>query len=114
VVRVDADLRVLDQDAGWLLVTDADGRPLGWAAPDARGADGGLPGPGGLAPCGRLFAYGRESLRVALDCAVLAPSGFAVAVDEGGRVVGVASQEAIGAAIRSAHHAVARPAGAAR
>jgi osmoprotectant transport system ATP-binding protein len=48
---------------------------------------------------------GTDSLRVALDRAVLSPAGHAVAVDDAGRVTGVVSQQTIGEAIRSAHAA---------
>ena len=58
-----------------------------------------------LLPHGRPFASGRESLRDALDCAVLSPTGWAVGVDVEGKVVGVASQETIAEAIRGAHAA---------
>ncbi|MFE9249811.1 ABC transporter ATP-binding protein [Streptomyces sp. NPDC007088] len=82
----------------YLLVTDAAGRPLGWSDPAAPES-----GPGGLIPCGRPFSVHRDSLRAALDGAVLSPTGWAVAVDTAGRAVGVASQEMIAAAIRTAH-----------
>jgi osmoprotectant transport system ATP-binding protein len=82
----------------YVVVTDTEGRPLGWADPGDRAAGGGT-----LIPHGRAFRPGRDSLRAALDCAVLSPTGWAVAVDEEGRVVGVASQEAIADAIRRAH-----------
>ncbi|MFF8593473.1 ABC transporter ATP-binding protein [Streptomyces sp. NPDC015220] len=85
----------------YLLVTDADGRPLGWSTPEdltAEPADSAR-----LIPCGRPFEYGVDSLRAALDCAVLSPTGWAVAVDGAGRAVGVVSQQAIGEAIRGAH-----------
>ncbi|GIH60117.1 ABC transporter ATP-binding protein [Microbispora siamensis] len=64
------------------LETDENGGPLGW-----RTADG-------------LAAYGTfnpetDSLRVALDAALLSPNGTAVAVDEEGRVRGVAGRDAI-------------------
>jgi osmoprotectant transport system ATP-binding protein len=90
-----------DAGAPYLLVTDAGGRPLGWAAPDGA-ADGTLGG-AELLSHGRPFAFGTESLRDALDCAVLSPTGWAVAVDGTGRAVGVVSQETIGRAIRAAH-----------
>ena len=45
---------------------------------------------------------GRDSLRVALDRAVLSPTGLAVGVDSSGKVLGVVGQERIAAAIRSA------------
>ncbi|MFI8201511.1 ABC transporter ATP-binding protein [Streptomyces sp. NPDC085937] len=94
--------------APYLLVTDADGRPLGWRE---RGSTGDS---GGLLPYGRPFRPGTDSLRVALDCAVLSPTGWAVAVDGDGRVTGVVSQQTIGEAIRAAHTAAGTaPAGAA-
>lgn len=85
--------------APYLLVTDGDGKPLGWSE---RGS---LPGAAAeeLLSYGRPFVAGQDSLRVALDCAVLSPTGWAVAVDGTGRVVGVVSQETIGEAIRGAH-----------
>jgi osmoprotectant transport system ATP-binding protein len=87
--------------APYLLVTDGDGKPLGWSEP------GSLPGaaPEELLSHGRPFVAGQDSLRVALDCAVLSPTGWAVAVDGDGKAVGVVSQETIGEAIRSAHAA---------
>ncbi|CAM5326509.1 ATP-binding cassette domain-containing protein OS=Streptomyces tendae OX=1932 GN=GUR47_31665 PE=3 SV=1 [Streptomyces tendae] len=109
VVRTDATAEQLAAADGatHLLVTDADDRPLGWAEP-------GGPTAGDLA-AGRLLSYGRpfvpgtDSLRAALDCAVLSPTGWAVAVDGDGRVTGVVSQQTIGEAIRSAHGAAAGP-----
>ncbi|MEU4171892.1 ABC transporter ATP-binding protein [Streptomyces sp. NPDC026665] len=80
-----------------VLVTDADGRPLGWADPGSWGGD-----IGALEPYGPGFEAGRDSLRVALDRAVLSPTGLAVALDGSGKVLGVAGQETIAAAIRSA------------
>ncbi|MEE4543314.1 ABC transporter ATP-binding protein [Streptomyces sp. V4-01] len=87
----------------FLLVTDTDGKPLGWADRKALAGGGAALDRAALQPYGRPFEFGRESLRDALDCAVLSPTGWAVAVDGSGRVVGVTSQETIGAAIRSAH-----------
>ncbi|MFC9925959.1 ABC transporter ATP-binding protein [Streptomyces sp. NPDC127190] len=84
-------------DAPCLLVTDEDGRPLGWHEGD---------GPVDrhhLLPYGRPFVPGVDSLRTALDGAVLSPTGWAVAVDGEGRAVGVVSQQDIGEAIRAAH-----------
>jgi osmoprotectant transport system ATP-binding protein len=65
--------------AGWQLVVDEAGRPLGWTSP---GSDA------GLIPGGSLFRPG-ESLRRALDAALSSPSGLGVAVDSEGRVLGV-------------------------
>ncbi|NEC28966.1 ATP-binding cassette domain-containing protein [Streptomyces sp. SID8111] len=92
-----------DPGAEHLLVTDEDGRPLGWAARrDLLAGD--LPADR-LLPHGRPFVPGTDSLRVALDRAVLSPTGRAVAVDAAGRVTGVVSQQAIAEAVRAAHAA---------
>ncbi|MFD9433179.1 ABC transporter ATP-binding protein [Streptomyces sp. NPDC060002] len=89
--------------APFLLVTGLDGRPLGWSEPGALTA--GRVDADRLLPYGRPFVAGRDSLRAALDCAVLSPTGWAVAVDAEGRAAGVVSQSAIGEAIRGAHAA---------
>ncbi|MEU5539583.1 ABC transporter ATP-binding protein [Streptomyces sp. NPDC020362] len=108
VVAIDAGAEKLAarSEAPYLLVTDTDGRPLGWGAPDDLTA--GEIDPGRLLPYGRPFEPGRDSLRTALDGAVLSPTGWAVAVDEEGRAVGVVSQQVIGEAIRTAHAEGAR------
>ncbi|MFF7186585.1 ABC transporter ATP-binding protein [Streptomyces sp. NPDC008222] len=90
-------------EAPYLLVTDLDGRPLGWSEPEKLVA--GDIAPERLLPYGRPFVHGRDSLRAALDGAVLSPTGWAVAVDGEGRVAGVVSQQTVGEAIRSAHAA---------
>ena len=87
--------------APYLLVTDVDGKPLGWSEPDALTA--GAIDPARLLAHGRPFEQGKDSLRAALDCAVLSPTGWAVAVGADGRVAGVVSQQTIGEAIRTAH-----------
>ncbi|GGM11776.1 proline/glycine betaine ABC transporter ATP-binding protein [Streptomyces fumigatiscleroticus] len=105
VVAVDATAeQIAARDtagAPYLLVTDLDGRPLGWSEPGDLTA--GDVRPERLLPHGRPFVAGTDSLRAALDCAVLSPTGWAVAVDAGGRVTGVVSQQAIAEAIRGAH-----------
>ncbi|MER6180363.1 ABC transporter ATP-binding protein [Streptomyces sp. NPDC001652] len=107
VVAVDASAeqlaeRVRDSaDAPYLLVTDAEGRPLGWSEPQHLTA--GEVEVGRLLSHGRPFAVGTDSLRAALDCAVLSPTGWAVAVDADGKVAGVVSQQTIAEAIRGAH-----------
>ncbi|MGW0878203.1 ABC transporter ATP-binding protein [Streptomyces sp. NPDC002671] len=108
VVPVDAsaDRLTAHTAAPYLLVTDPDGRPLGWGEPDRLVA--GEIDREQLLPCGGPFVPGTDSLRTALDGAVLSPTGWAVAVDEAGRAVGVVSQQAIGEAIRAAH-AAGRP-----
>jgi osmoprotectant transport system ATP-binding protein len=103
IVPLDADATRLTPRGGapYLLVTDADGRPLGWGEPGALTA--GAIDTGRLLSHGRPFRPGADSLRTALDGAVLSPTGWAVAVDGEGRAVGVVSQAAIGEAIRTAH-----------
>ncbi|MFG2955194.1 ABC transporter ATP-binding protein [Streptomyces sp. NPDC048291] len=105
IVAIDADATRLGArgtaDAPYLLVTDLDGRPLGWSEPRALTA--GSIRPEQLVSYGRPFVPGRDSLRAALDGSVLSPTGWAVAVDGEGRAVGVVSQQVIGAAIRTAH-----------
>jgi osmoprotectant transport system ATP-binding protein len=69
----------------WALVVDADRHPVGWSrSGDAE-----------LQPCARTFTAGVDSLRSALDSAVLNPSGLAIGVDAGGRVLGVVGQPEI-------------------
>ncbi|MEH0550531.1 ABC transporter ATP-binding protein [Streptomyces sp. B21-101] len=90
-------------DVPYLLVTGLDGRPLGWSEPDALTA--GHIDADRLLSYGRPFVAGQDSLRAALDCAVLSPTGWAVAVDAEGRAAGVVPQAAIAEAIRGAHAA---------
>jgi osmoprotectant transport system ATP-binding protein len=74
-------------DLAWVLVVDADRRPLGWA----KGADlpeGGTLGEARLETVGHTFALATDSARAALDAAILSSSGRAVAVDGEGAVVG--------------------------
>jgi osmoprotectant transport system ATP-binding protein len=106
----------------WVLVTESDGRPRGWL-PAERLA--GLPGDTPLAQVpadgfGHTFTAGTDTLRAALDAAVLSPAGQAIAVDDEGRVAGVvtfdqlrvAIQTADAADVAEAHVAEARMAGA--
>lgn len=76
----------------WLLVVDADSRPLGWSGPGAGPA---------LIPGGSLFRKG-ETLRRALDAALSSPSGLGVAVDADGRFAGVLRADEVLAVIESA------------
>ncbi|MFE6176467.1 ABC transporter ATP-binding protein [Streptomyces sp. NPDC056464] len=105
IVAVDATAeQMADASAGdvpYLLVTDPDGKPLGWSEP--RELVAGEIETGRLLSYGRPFVAGTDSLRAALDCAVLSPTGWAVAVDADGRAAGVVSQQTIGEAIRGAH-----------
>ena len=79
----------------WLLRVDEAGRPVGWTRPGQPGAE--------PISIGHPFTAQDDSLRAALDAAVLCPTGWAVGVDEQDRAVGVVSQEEIAAAIRAAH-----------
>ncbi|MEU3416731.1 MULTISPECIES: ABC transporter ATP-binding protein [unclassified Streptomyces] len=111
VVPADADAGTLASRATaapYLLVTDSDGRPLGWSEPGRLTA--GAVDREHLLDHGRPFVPGTDSLRAALDGAVLSPTGWAVAVDGDGRAVGVVSQQVIAEAIRAAHSRVAEPA----
>ncbi|MEU2435826.1 ABC transporter ATP-binding protein [Streptomyces rubradiris] len=108
LVPADADAGTLAARATaapYLLVTDPDGRPLGWSEPGRLTA--GAVDRDELLDYGRPFVPGTDSLRAALDGAVLSPTGWAVAVDGEGRAVGVVSQQVIGEAIRAAHGRVA-------
>jgi len=86
----------------WLLVVDSDRKPLGWANPATLPGEGPI-GRADLLGIGHAFTAGTDSLRAALDSAVLSPTGWAVGTDADGRALGVISQEAIAAAIRAAH-----------
>ncbi|EMY35468.1 ABC transporter-like protein [Arthrobacter crystallopoietes BAB-32] len=71
--------------AGWLLVIDDGGAPVGWLPPGERSTAGLLVG-------GSLFRLG-STLRLALDAALSSPSGRGVAVDDAGRVAGLVDAE---------------------
>ncbi|MDO0910816.1 ABC transporter ATP-binding protein [Streptomyces sp. DT2A-34] len=105
IVAVDATAEQIaaasSAETPYLLVTDPDGKPLGWSEPQELTA--GEIEAGQLLSHGRPFVAGTDSLRAALDCAVLSPTGWAVAVDAEGRAAGVVSQQSIGEAIRGAH-----------
>ncbi|MER5419629.1 ABC transporter ATP-binding protein [Streptosporangium roseum] len=81
----------------WLAVVDGENRPLGWASVKDLPETGTL-ADARLAPYG-TFVRGRDSLRGALDAALLSPSGSAIAVDETGRAEGVATREALDEAL---------------
>jgi osmoprotectant transport system ATP-binding protein len=98
----------------WVLVTDGAGQPRGWVSAAKMAT---LPGETPLAEVpaggfGHTFTMGTDSLRAALDAAVLSPAGQAIAVDGDGRVLGVATFDQLRAAIQAAD--VADTASAAR
>ncbi|MFB6891868.1 ABC transporter ATP-binding protein [Kitasatospora sp. NPDC056327] len=70
----------------WELALDDGSRPIGWIDRDAPGAAV-HPAPG--------FRPGADTLRAALDAAVLSPAGVALALDAEGRVTGTADREAV-------------------
>ncbi|MEU3269650.1 ATP-binding cassette domain-containing protein [Saccharomonospora sp. NPDC006951] len=86
-------------DETWLLAVDAGRKPLGWVSTEDLAGTATI-GDAPLHPIGHPFDVETDSLRAALDAAVLSPAGSAVGVDSGGAVVGVVSQEELGAAIR--------------
>ncbi|MEV0594056.1 ABC transporter ATP-binding protein [Nonomuraea cavernae] len=95
-IRLRTDLTVTEgsddpADEPWRLVVAGD-RPLGWVSRDR---------PGTLEPYG-TFRPGHDSMRSALDAALLSPSGCAVAVDGEDRVIGVATREALDEALAEA------------
>ena len=99
------------QDTGepWILIVN-DGRPQGWVS------SAGLAGHPGDTPLdqvrtdaiGHTFTAGTDSLRAALDAAVLSPAGQAVGVDDDGRVVGTATFDQLRTAIQAADQAGGR------
>ncbi|HEY6495810.1 MAG TPA: ATP-binding cassette domain-containing protein [Trebonia sp.] len=94
----------------WVCVTDAERRPSGWAAAaDLATSPGDTPlARARTEPIGHPFTVGTDSLRAALDAAVLSPAGQAIGVDGDGRVLGVATFDQIRAAIQAADRAEAR------
>jgi osmoprotectant transport system ATP-binding protein len=95
----------------WILIVNG-GRPRGWV-PSARLET--LPGDTPLdqvrtEAVGHTFRAGADSLRAALDAAVLSPAGQAVGVDGDGRVVGTATFDQLRAAIQAADKADGRDA----
>jgi osmoprotectant transport system ATP-binding protein len=89
----------------WILVTEGPGgAPRGWVDTAKLAAlPGETPlGQAAIESLGHSFVVGTDSLRAALDAAVLSPAGQAVGVDGSGRVLGVASFDQLRAAISAA------------
>ena len=82
----------------WLVAVDLDRRPLGWVRV-ARLARVATVEKEIVEPLGHPFTVGTDSLRAALDASVLAPSGYAAAIDDDGRLLGVVSGPDIAQAI---------------
>jgi osmoprotectant transport system ATP-binding protein len=88
----------------WILLTEPDGGARGWvsaATLDTLPAEAPL-GQAETEAGGHSFTVGTDSLRAALDAAVLSPAGQAVGVDAAGRVLGVVSFDQLRAAIQGA------------
>jgi osmoprotectant transport system ATP-binding protein len=98
-----ADAKRAAGEAGtdWVLTLDSDRRPIGWLEVSALNGAGGSIDLSALRPLGHTFTPEADSLRAALDAAVLSPAGMAVAVDGTGALVGAASDEDVSRAIRS-------------
>jgi osmoprotectant transport system ATP-binding protein len=100
----------------WILVVGAgdDRRPRGWVSADQLARADGETRLGDIAVdgLGHTFTVGDDSLRAALDAAVLSPAGQAVGVDSVGRVLGVASFDQLRAAVQAAREADDAAAGA--
>ena len=95
--------RALTAGRPWICVTEED-RPRGWVDTATLAT---LPGDTLLGqvraePIGHPFTLGGDTLRAALDAAVLSPAGQAVAVNDDGRVLGVATFDQLRAAIQAA------------
>jgi len=87
----------------WLLAVDGERRPLGWLAAESPPASGNGAVDGSLLrPLGHTFRPDRDSLRAALDAAVLSPALRAVAVDADGQLLGVAEHSDVATAIQEA------------
>jgi osmoprotectant transport system ATP-binding protein len=93
----------------WILVvgSEADLTPHGWVPADRLA---GLDGDTRLADVaadgfGHTFKVGDDSLRAALDAAVLSPAGVAIGVDGDGRVAGVATFDQLRSAVQAAQSA---------
>ncbi|MFF1907119.1 ABC transporter ATP-binding protein [Kitasatospora sp. NPDC058218] len=78
---------------GWELALDDERRPIGWIDRDAPTT--------ALHPAAG-YRPETDTLRTALDAAVLSPAGVAVALDATGRVTGTASREAVLTALAAA------------
>jgi osmoprotectant transport system ATP-binding protein len=88
----------------WILVTETgSGSPRGWVdtADLAVIPDGTPLGQLDTKGFGHAFTVGSDSLRAALDAAVLSPAGQAIGVDGDGRVLGVATFDQLRAAIQA-------------
>jgi osmoprotectant transport system ATP-binding protein len=96
----------------WILVTDSGQKPRGWlSAGLLRTRPGSTPLRNvPVEAFGHTFTVGTDSLRAALDAAVLSPAGQAIGADQAGRVVGLMSYDQLRTAIQAAETAAAEAA----
>ncbi|MGH8836126.1 MAG: hypothetical protein ACRDWG_14190 [Actinomycetes bacterium] len=80
-----------------VLVVDDRRRPAGWLV---RSRVARWPDQSALVPVGHTFRVDTDSVRAALDSAVLSPVGVAVGVDDEGTLAGVIAHDEIAEAIR--------------
>jgi osmoprotectant transport system ATP-binding protein len=71
---------------GWALLVDTERCPVGWIPTSVT-----APSESDARPVERTFNPAADSLRVALDSALLSPAGRAVGVDDDGHVLGTAA-----------------------
>ncbi|KII00137.1 glycine/betaine ABC transporter ATPase [Streptomonospora alba] len=85
----------------WLLVVDTGHRPMGWVSTEtlAAAADDHDVAKLELVGYGHIFTVSTDSLRAALDAAVLSPAGRAVGVADDGTALGAVAQTELGSAI---------------
>ncbi|MFF5967728.1 ABC transporter ATP-binding protein [Streptomyces collinus] len=94
--RAEAEAAALD---GWVLVTDADLRPVGWTAADRLDGDKVTERDLNLSA---TTARADGTFRELLDAALSSPSGRGVVVDAEGRLAGTVSPRAVAEAIETA------------
>ncbi len=90
----------------WILIVNG-GKPRGWVQPGSLGRHLGDTPLGQVTAegVGHTFTVGTDSLRAALDAAVLSPAGQAVGVDGDGQVLGVATFDRLRDAVQAAQAA---------
>jgi osmoprotectant transport system ATP-binding protein len=86
-----ADVRDTD---GWVVVVDAENRPLGWLPTDRLSTLDTVSGDD-LVSGGSLYNVDDGSLRSALDSALSSPAGLGIAVDADGAVTGSVKADAV-------------------
>jgi osmoprotectant transport system ATP-binding protein len=88
----------MTDDAGWILVTDADRRPLGWAEAADMAGDGAVTAD--MAVPGSALLQPESTLRDALSAMLASSAQVGVVVDERDELLGVVSVSAISATLQ--------------